>query len=174
VVPPTVRTMEPPATERLTPPEVKPVTRRAPHVMGQRGQLAATGTDQNLPAAATASAGLLIGGGILHRRGTCRRPMMPLPYAGPGRATVPLFPAGGEGRSTACCQPTAMSPTADGGGSMARLATGPVHHRTTPGAEPIHPFARTVTPKGAADANAAAATPVTCLTVERSTAAARS
>ncbi|MFF1396777.1 chaplin [Streptomyces sp. NPDC058287] len=74
VPPPTVRTVEPPATvqpptvQRLTPPHVK-VPVQHTHVTGGRTQLAQTGADQDLLAAAAASAGLLIGGGILYRRG---------------------------------------------------------------------------------------------------------
>ncbi|MFB7710442.1 chaplin [Streptomyces sp. NPDC056105] len=74
VPPPTVRTVEPPATvqppavQRLTPPRAK-VPVQHTHVTGGRTQLAQTGADQDLLAAAAASAGLLIGGGILYRRG---------------------------------------------------------------------------------------------------------
>ncbi|RFC73155.1 chaplin [Streptomyces sp. AcE210] len=74
VPPPTVRTVEPPATvqppavQRLTPPHAK-VPVQHTHVTGGRTQLAQTGADQDLLAAAAASAGLLIGGGILYRRG---------------------------------------------------------------------------------------------------------
>ncbi|MFE5025549.1 chaplin [Streptomyces sp. NPDC056656] len=74
VPPPPVRTVEPPApvqppaTQRLTPPGVKAPVPHA-HVTGGHTQLAETGTDQDLLAAAAASAGLLIGGGILYRRG---------------------------------------------------------------------------------------------------------
>jgi LPXTG-motif cell wall-anchored protein len=74
VPPPTVRTVEPPVTvqppavQRLTPPHAK-VPAQHVHVAGGRTQLAQTGAEQNLLAAAAASAGLLIGGGILYRRG---------------------------------------------------------------------------------------------------------
>ncbi|MFE6956481.1 chaplin [Streptomyces sp. NPDC057696] len=74
VPPPTVRTVEPPATiqppavQRLTPPHAK-IPAQHTHVTGGRAQLAQTGSDQDLLAAAAASAGLLIGGGILYRRG---------------------------------------------------------------------------------------------------------
>ncbi|MGW2080239.1 chaplin [Streptomyces sp. NPDC001939] len=74
VPPPTVRTVEPPATvqppavQRLTPPHAT-VPVQHTHVTGGRTQLAQTGADQDLLAAAAASAGLLIGGGILYRRG---------------------------------------------------------------------------------------------------------
>ncbi|MFD5123248.1 chaplin [Streptomyces sp. NPDC058385] len=75
VPPPTVRTVEPPATvqppavQRLTPPPRVKVPAQHTHVTGGRTQLAETGADQDLLAAAAASAGLLIGGGILYRRG---------------------------------------------------------------------------------------------------------
>ncbi|MER7204934.1 chaplin [Streptomyces sp. CB01635] len=74
VPPPPVRAVEPPApvqppaTQRLTPPDVKAPVPHA-HVTGGHTQLAETGTDQDLLAAAAASAGLLIGGGVLYRRG---------------------------------------------------------------------------------------------------------
>ncbi|MEU8483700.1 chaplin [Streptomyces sp. NPDC048641] len=69
VPPPTVRTVEPPApVQRLTPPDAQPPVQRT-HVTGGRTQLAHTGADQDLLAAAAASAGLLIGGGVLYRRG---------------------------------------------------------------------------------------------------------
>ncbi|MFD8774833.1 chaplin [Streptomyces sp. NPDC059916] len=74
VPPPSVRTVEPPATvqppavQRLTPPRAMTPVQHA-HVTGGRTQLAQTGADENLLAAAAASAGLLIGGGILYRRG---------------------------------------------------------------------------------------------------------
>lgn len=54
--------------QRLTPPHVK-VPAQHTHVTGGRTELAQTGADQDLLAAAAASAGLLIGGGILYRRG---------------------------------------------------------------------------------------------------------
>ncbi|MFD0064075.1 chaplin [Streptomyces sp. NPDC056690] len=72
--PATVRTVEPPATvqppavQRLTPPHVKAPVQHT-HVTGGRTELAQTGADQDLLGAAAASAGLLIGGGILYRRG---------------------------------------------------------------------------------------------------------
>lgn len=74
VPPPTVRaveppvTVQPPAVQRLTPPHAKVPVQHV-HVAGRRTQLAQTGAEQNLLAAAAASAGLLIGGGILYRRG---------------------------------------------------------------------------------------------------------
>ncbi|MFF1360585.1 chaplin [Streptomyces sp. NPDC058297] len=74
VPPPIVRTVEPPApvqppaVQRLTPPDAQPPVQDT-HVTGGRTQLAQTGADQDLLAAAAASAGLLIGGGILYRRG---------------------------------------------------------------------------------------------------------
>ncbi|WP_329571758.1 chaplin [Streptomyces sp. NBC_01361] len=61
-------TVQPPTTQRLTPPDVTAPVPHA-HVTGGHTQLAETGTDQDLLAAAAASAGLLIGGGILYRRG---------------------------------------------------------------------------------------------------------
>ncbi|MFB7993779.1 chaplin [Streptomyces sp. NPDC056002] len=79
VPPPAVRTVEPPAAvqppavQRLTPPHAAiphaAIPKQHPHVTGGRAQLAQTGADQDLLGAAAASAGLLIGGGILYRRG---------------------------------------------------------------------------------------------------------
>ncbi|MCQ4212887.1 chaplin [Streptomyces longispororuber] len=72
-VPPTSRSV--PQPERVVPQHVAtheqlpvPEAEIGPHAPVARAQLADTGVDQNLLAAAATSAGLLVGGGVLYRR----------------------------------------------------------------------------------------------------------